>query len=151
VDRRSSTHQSEVTMPARDEMPSTIRRSGAKARRTWRKVHDAAVESYGEGERAHRTAFAALKHTHEKIGDHWEPKDTSGPSDERAADPSARRHRGGTATGGVDVLGHTKRELLERARDLDIAGRSSMSKDELARAIKKANDRASARARRSGR
>ena len=45
-------------MPGREELPDTLRRSSAKAQRTWIKAHDAAVEQYGEGERAHRTAFA---------------------------------------------------------------------------------------------
>src|SRR5207244_8304168 len=36
-------------MPASKEMPSTIRRSPAKAQRTWAKAHDSAVETYGEG------------------------------------------------------------------------------------------------------
>jgi hypothetical protein len=48
-------------MPARDELPSTLQRSPKKAQETWSKAHDSAVDSYGEGERAHRTAFAALK------------------------------------------------------------------------------------------
>ena len=120
-------------MPGRDEMPDTIRRSPAKAQRTWAKAHDSAVESYGEGRRAHQTAFAALKHTFEKVGDHWEPKDHKGPSDPRAA----RRHgeSGGKSYGGVDVFGHRKDELLRRARDLGIRGRSTMTKGELAEAI----------------
>jgi hypothetical protein len=136
-------------MPTREDMPSTIRRSGEYAQKTWVKVHDSAVESYGEGERAHRTAFAALKHTHEKVGDHWEPKPEGrkGPSDPRALDPKAAEHDGGTSTGGVDVLGRTKDELLERARALGIKGRSRMTKMELGEAIKRANDRATARAR----
>lgn len=134
-------------MPAKKDMPSTIQRSGAKAQRTWGKAHDSAVESYGEGERAHRTAFSALKHTHEKSGDRWVPKKEKGPSDERAADPRAREKKGGTSTGGVDVKGHTKDELLERAKKLDVSGRSRMSKQELAEAINKANDRKTAKAR----
>ncbi|HEV8055104.1 MAG TPA: ChaB family protein, partial [Nocardioidaceae bacterium] len=52
--------------PKRDELPSTVARSGKKARRTFAKAHDSAVDSYGEGERANRTAYSALKHTHEK-------------------------------------------------------------------------------------
>jgi len=130
-------------------MPSTIERSGKYAQDTWEKVHDSAVESYGEGERAHRTAFAALKHTHEKVGDHWEPKPDGrkGPSDDRALDPDAAEREGGTSTGGVDVVGHTKDELLARARELDVKGRSRMTKQELGEAIKKANDRATAQAR----
>jgi hypothetical protein len=99
------------------------------------------VERYGEGERAHRTAFAALKHSYEKVGDHWEPKDEKGPSDERAAigGEAARRGVGRTA-GGVDVLGHTKDELYERARKLGLRGRSSMTKQELGEAIARAQD-----------
>ncbi|MEW6476031.1 MAG: ChaB family protein [Actinomycetota bacterium] len=134
-------------MPASKEMPSTIRRSDAKAKRTWAKAHDSAVDTYGEGERAHRTAFSALKHTHEKVEDHWEPKKSKGPSDRRAADPKARSKSGGTRTGGVDVKGHSKQELMDRARKLDIPGRSRMTKDELAEAIGKANTRATAKAR----
>ena len=34
-------------MPAREEMPSTVRRSSDKAQRTWAKAHDSAVETYG--------------------------------------------------------------------------------------------------------
>jgi hypothetical protein len=134
-------------MPAKDELPSTLQRSGDKAQRTWGQAHDSAVETYGEGERAHRTAFSALKHTHEKVGDHWEPKDHKGPSDDRAADPNARSKPSGTSTGGVDVKGHTKDELMERARRLNVRGRSSMTKEQLAEAISRVNDRATAAAR----
>lgn len=118
-------------MPGRRELPSTIERSSKKAQETWIKTHDAAVETYGEGERAHRTAFASLKHSFEKVGDHWEPKAQKGPSD-----PGAKKRHGGAETfGGVDVEGHSKQELYERAKDLDIKGRSHMDKKELARAI----------------
>ncbi len=48
---------------SREDVPSTIARSPAKARRTYEAAHDSAVETYGEGERAHRTAYAALKHS----------------------------------------------------------------------------------------
>jgi len=41
-------------MPGRQELPSTVARSPKKAQRTWIKAHDSAVETYGEGERAHR-------------------------------------------------------------------------------------------------
>jgi cation transport regulator ChaB len=125
-------------MPAKKEMPDTIKRSPAKAQQTWAKTHDSAVETYGEGERAHRTAFSALKHSFEKVGDHWEPKRRKGPSDPRAKQSTAQARRGrGQTFGGVDVYGRTKQELLERAKKLDIKGRSSMSKKELAEAIAK--------------
>jgi cation transport regulator ChaB len=122
-------------MPARRELPDTIARSPKKAQRTWLKAHDSAVESYGEGERAHRTAFAALKHSFEKVGDHWEPKEHKGPSDPQAARSGRAARRGGRTYGGVDVLGSTRDELYERARKLGVRGRSRMRKEELARAV----------------
>jgi hypothetical protein len=123
-------------VPGKDEMPETLKRSPKKAQRTWAKAHDNAVEQYGEGERAHRTAFAALKHSFEKVDDHWEAKDEKGPSDPQAA-KSGKAARAGRAEtfGGVDVQGNTKQELYERARKLGVAGRSRMDKKELARAI----------------
>jgi cation transport regulator ChaB len=122
----------------KSELPDTLKRSPAKAQRTFAKTHDAAVEQYGEGERAHRTAYASLKHSFEKVGDHWEPKDGTGPSDPRSKKTTAQKRRGeGETFGGVDYEGHTKQELYERARRLGVEGRSSMSKKELARAIAK--------------
>jgi hypothetical protein len=123
-------------MPAKDEMPSTIARSSDKAQRTWTKTHDHAVEEYGEGERAHRTAYGALKHSFEKVGDHWEAKDHKGPSDERSEKSTAEKQRGeGETAGGVDEKGHSKAELYDRAKKLGVANRSKMDKHELAQAI----------------
>jgi cation transport regulator ChaB len=120
----------------KSELPGTIRRSPEKAQRTFAKTHDAAAEQYGEGERAHRTAYAALKHSFEKVDDHWEPKDEKGPSDPRSTKTTAQKRRGeGETFGGVDVYGNTKAELYERAKRLGVEGRSRMSKEELARAI----------------
>jgi len=116
------------------ELPDTLKRSPAKAQRTFAKAHDAAAKEYGEGERAHRVAYAALKHSFEKVGDHWEPKDRPGPSDPRAKNPRARENRGKTF-GGVDYEGHTKEELYERAGDIGVKGRSRMTKAQLAEAI----------------
>ncbi|WP_336320348.1 ChaB family protein [Streptomyces lavendofoliae] len=124
-------------MPGEQELPSTLRRSPDSARRTWVKAHDSAVEEYGEGERAHRVAYSALKHTHEKVGDHWERKECGrkGPSDPLAARP---RQRGGRSGEGVDENA-TKRHLYEIAGRLDIAGRSRMSRVELLEAIRTEN------------
>jgi cation transport regulator ChaB len=127
-------------MPASEEMPSTIARSPKHAQEVWSAAHDAAVESYGEGERAHRTAFAALKHQFEKVGDHWEPKEQPGPSDKGATD------RSGDTAGGVDANA-SKAHLYELAKRLDVQGRSNMSKDELVKALGRANERATARRR----
>jgi cation transport regulator ChaB len=131
-------------MPARKDMPSTIRRSPKKAQETWAKAHDSAVESYGEGERAHRTAFSALKHTHEKVGDHWEAKDGKGPSDPQAA--RSRNARPTKTAGGVDANA-SKAHLMEIAKRLDVSGRSRMTKAELVDAIDKANRRSTRKAR----
>ena len=131
-------------MPTKDELPCTLQRSPEKAQRTWAKAHDAAVETYGEGERAHRTAYSALKHTQRKVGDHWEAKDQPGPSDERAARGASQP--GGRTAGGVDANA-SKRELYEQARRLGVRGRSSMSKDELVDALRKASDRQTRKAR----
>jgi hypothetical protein len=126
------------------DIPSTILRSDQKAQDTWAKAHDSAVDSYGEGERAHRTAFSALKHTHEKVGDHWEPKEHYGPSDEQAA--TGNRDSDRPTASGVDAKA-SKKHLLDVARRLEVKGRSKMDKDELVEAIQKANDRATAKAR----
>ena len=125
-------------MPVRGEsnLPGTIRRSPAKARRTYAATLNSAIEQYGDGERAHRTALAALKNGFEKVGDHWEPKDHPGPSDPQAARTgrAAREHPAPTA-GGVDVVGNTRRELYERARRAGVRGRSRMTKLELGQAL----------------
>ena len=120
------------------DLPGTLQRSPAKAKRTYRKAHDAAVETYGEGERAHRTAYAALKHSFERKGDHWEPKKRKGPSDPQAAKGGREARKGSARTyGGVDAAGSTRQELYERAKKLGVSGRSRMSKSELAEAIAK--------------
>jgi cation transport regulator ChaB len=120
--------------PIKEELPGTIRRSPRKAQRTFAKAHDSAADQYGEGERANRVAYAAVKHSFEKKGDHWEPKDHKGPSDPRAANPRARENKG-KSYGGVDFYGSTKEELRKRAAELDVRGRSTMTKDQLAEAI----------------
>ncbi|AAZ54931.1 ChaB family protein [Thermobifida fusca] len=125
-------------MPAKDELPSTLQRSSEKAQRTWIKAHDSAVETYGEGERAHRVAYAALKHSFEKVGDHWEPKEAQGPSDPQAANPRAGRGADVDTAEGVDVTA-SKKHLYERARDLGIPGRSTMTKEELVAALQREN------------
>lgn len=126
----------------KDELPGTLRRSSAKAQRTFAKAHDAAAEQYGSEERAHRVAYAAVKHSYEKVGDHWEAKEEKGPSD-------AHAERGGLnnpvpTQEGVDANA-SKKHLMEIARRLDVRGRSTMTKSELVEAIKKYNRRAQRR------
>lgn len=124
-------------MPTRKEdLPDTIARSPAKVRRTYAKTLDSAHEQYDSEERAHRTAYAAVKHIAEKVGDRWELKDEPGPSDPQSRQSGRAAREDPKATyGGVDVEGNTKEELYERARRLDIRGRSRMTKEELAEAI----------------
>ncbi|MCW2879068.1 MAG: hypothetical protein JWQ95_3168 [Sphaerisporangium sp.] len=130
-------------MPGKQELPSTLERSPKKAQETWIKAHDSAVQTYGEGERAHRTAFSALKHSFEKVGDHWEPKAKKGPSDAQAARSTPEP---GKTAEGVDANA-SKEHLYKIAARLGIEGRSKMGKGELVEAIKKANRRESAKAR----
>src|SRR3954467_13343609 len=137
-------------MPTRKEdLPSTLQRSPRKVQRTYAKTLDSAEEQYDSEERAHRTAWAAVKHVAEKSADHWEVKDEKGPSDPQAEQGGAQaRDRPRRSYGGVDA-NKTKAELLEDARQAGVPGRSKMNKDELADALRRHNDRETARARRS--
>ena len=126
-----------------DEIPSTLQRSDEKAQRTFAKAHDSAAESYGDEQRANQVAWAAVKHPHEKVGDHWEPKEEVGPSDAQA---EGGRDTDRETKGGVDANA-TKEHLYGLATKLGVRGRSRMTKQELGEAIKKANDRATAKAR----
>ncbi|HEY8490578.1 MAG TPA: ChaB family protein [Dehalococcoidia bacterium] len=74
-------------------IPSTILRSDKHAQEIWKKAHDSAVQTYGEGGRAHRVAYAALKHQYEKKGDRWVRKEHPGPSDPQAARGPTTRPR----------------------------------------------------------
>jgi cation transport regulator ChaB len=142
--RRSSRGSSPDS--SREDLPSTLKRSDKHAQAIYQETHDSAAEQYGDGERAHRTAFSALKHSYEKVGDRWEPKDEKGPSDKQAAQRgNAARNRPRSTAEGVDANA-SKEHLLEVARRLDIRGRSRMRKGELVDAIMKANRRESRRA-----
>ena len=129
-------------MPAKKEdLPGTLKRSPRKVQKTYEKTLDSAHEQYDSEERAHRTAFAAVKHVAEKTGDHWELKDEKGPSDPQSKQSGrAARDRPKETYGGVDAEGNTKQELYDRAKRLGVEGRSSMSKGELAKAIARKQD-----------
>jgi cation transport regulator ChaB len=129
--------------PVKSELPSTIQRSGRKAQKTFAKTYDAAIEQYDSDERrAHQVAFASLKHSHEKVGDHWELKDDYGPSDARAEEGGPDSDT--PTAGGVDANA-SKKHLYELATRMQIKGRSSMTKAELVEALQRANSRESAR------
>ena len=132
----------------KEDLPSTLQRSPRKVQRTYEKTLDSAHETYDSEERAQRTAWASVKHVAEKKGDHWEPKDEYGPSDDQAErSGAAARDRPLETAGGVNAR-KPKRELYEDARDAGIPGRSRMSKDELVDALQRHSDRETARARR---
>ncbi|TVT17263.1 ChaB family protein [Amycolatopsis acidiphila] len=133
-------------MPGREVLPSTLKRSPKKAQDTWVKAHDSAAKTYGDGRRAHQTAYSALKHSYEKVGDHWEEKEggKKGPSDSQAKRGANRKPT--KTAGGVDASA-SKNHLYELAQKLDIKGRSSMSKPELVKALQKANTRQTAKSR----
>ena len=112
-------------------LPGTLKRSPEKAQDTYMHTLESAEEVHGDGEAAHRIAFASLKHSFEKVGDRWEAKDDPGPSDEQDAKRGVEARTSTTPTaGGVNALA-TKAHLLDLAQRLDISRRSRMTKDEL--------------------
>ena len=128
------------------DLPSTLERSPKKAQDTYEKTLESAEKSYdGDEERAHRVAWSAVKHSFEKVGDHWETKDERGPSDPRAAQQGP--NASGPSYGGVDVEGKTKDELLEEARKLGAHVTTHMRKEEIASEVQRANERATRHAR----
>jgi cation transport regulator ChaB len=119
-------------------LPSTLERSPKKAQDTYEEVLENAEAQYGgDEERAHRVAWAAVKHSFEKVGDHWEPKAHKGPSDPRSVEGGPNPH--GASYGGVDVEGKTKDQLIEEAHELGMQLPSHMTKAEIAAEIQKAN------------
>jgi cation transport regulator ChaB len=132
----------------KEDLPSTLQRSPEKVQRAYAETVESAEETYdGDEERAHRAAWAAVKHIAEKKGDHWELKDEYGPSDPRSEQTGQAAIEGrGKAYGGIDA-GKTKEELLEDAREAGIEGRSDMTKDELAEALQKHSERETAKRR----
>jgi cation transport regulator ChaB len=131
----------------KEDLPSTLQRSPEKVQDAYAKTLDSAEEQYDSEERAHRTAWSAVKHIAEKKGDHWELKDEPGPSDPQAARRGApAREKPKDTYGGVDA-GKTKKELERDAREAGIEGRSKMNKHELAEALQRHYDRETARAR----
>jgi cation transport regulator ChaB len=120
----------------KEELPGTLERSPRKVQRTYSKALDSAHEEYHDEERAHRTAWGAVKNIAEKKGDHWEMKDGSGPSDPRSKKSQREKQQGkGETYGGIDVEGNSKAELVARAKKAGVKGYSSMNKRDLAKAL----------------
>src|SRR5688572_22983105 len=128
-----------LTKKEKERLPATLKRSPAKAQATYMHTLESAEKTHGDGEASHRIALASLKHSFEKVGDHWEAKATKGPSDAQDAKRGLAARRSKTKTaGGVDAFA-TKEHLLDVAKRLDVTGRSRMTKAELVKAIDQAN------------
>ncbi len=119
----------------RTKVPSTIERSDKHAQSIWKKAHDSAVKTYGEGGSAHRVAYAALKHEYEKKGDKWVKKAHKGPSDPQAARGPTTRHkstdkpRAPTARGKVaHSAGEARKKAREASKEYDRDRRKSRKK-----------------------
>lgn len=121
---------------ATGSLPGTLERSPAKVQRTYEKTLASAEAGYGDEARAHRTAWGSVKNVAEKRGDHWELKESTGPSDPRSTKSTEQKRAGeGETFGGVDVLGNTRDQLVERAKKAGIRGYSRMTKAELGRQL----------------
>lgn len=62
------------------ELPGTLRRSSKEAQETFTGALTSAVQVHGEGDHAIRAAYAELKRTFEKRGDHWVSKQAPTPA-----------------------------------------------------------------------
>jgi hypothetical protein len=72
---KSSRH----SLPPAGELPGTLKRSPEEAQQTFTRALSSAVQASGEGDQALRAAYAELKRTFEKRGDHWIPKQALSP------------------------------------------------------------------------
>ncbi len=100
-------------------VPKTILRSDEHAQHIWQKARDSAIETYGEGARASRVAYAALKHEYEKKGDKWVRKAEKGPSDPQAARGPTTEHKSYEEPRAPTVGGkvaHSEKEAKEKAK-----------------------------------
>jgi hypothetical protein len=57
------------------ELPGTLKRSSAEAQQVFIRARERAVQIHGAGDQADREAYAELKRTFEKCGDHWIAKE----------------------------------------------------------------------------
>lgn len=109
------------TEKPRMDIPSTILRSDARARRIWTKARDRAIQTYGEGAAHRRVAYAALKHEYVKTKDRWVPKGWKGPLDPQAAQGFGQKPlptaRGKIARTVPEAKKKAKQAASEYARD----------------------------------
>jgi anti-sigma B factor antagonist len=62
------------------ELPATLKRSPEQAQETFTRALAGAVQAHGDGNQALHAAYAELKQTFEKRGDHWIPKQAPAPA-----------------------------------------------------------------------
>jgi hypothetical protein len=70
---------SRYSLPPAGNLPDTLKRSPEEAQETFTRALASAVKAYGEGDQAFYAAYAELKQTFEKRGDHWVPKQPGTP------------------------------------------------------------------------
>ena len=121
------------------ELPGTLQKSDKHAQEIWAKAHDSAIETYGEGGRAHRVAFAALKHVYEKKGNRWVKKAEKGPSDPQAArgpttEPRSTDEPKAPTAGGK--VARTEKEAVKKAKQARREYQRARSKSKGRRAAK---------------
>ena len=110
--------------------PKTVQRLDEHAQALWQAAHDSAVKTYGEGGRAHRVAFSALKHEYEKKGDRWVNKGWKGPSDPHAAKGYKEGKNLPTAGGKVaKTVGEAREKAKEARREAAEARRKEEKKE----------------------
>jgi hypothetical protein len=63
--------------PSGGELPATLLRSSQEAQDTFTAARQEAMQTHGETDQATWAAFAVLKQTFEKRGDHWIAKQQS--------------------------------------------------------------------------
>jgi hypothetical protein len=132
---------------ARDDLPGTPQRSDRKAQDTDVRTRASAEAYYHDGGRAARTASSAVKPSHEKVADNWEPNKQRGPSDAHAARGGDPARNPAPTEGGVDAAA-SKAHLLVLAQEGNVRGRSRMTQHQLVSALRCADDAATAKARR---
>jgi ChaB len=67
------------SLPSASELPGTLKRSPEEAQDTFTRALTSAVQASGEGDQALRAAYAELKRTFERRGDHWIPEQAPSP------------------------------------------------------------------------
>jgi anti-anti-sigma factor len=73
----AATETSRGSLALDGELPGTLERSSEEAQQTFTRALTSAVQVHGEGDQAFRAAYVEFKHTFEKRGDHWIPKQAS--------------------------------------------------------------------------